>query len=48
MFPGAFQKRGGHWRFPLKAVLQAKPGMAAINERNESGDLAPPDLEDNA
>ena len=45
-FPGAFQTRGGHWRFPRGEVEAVKRRMEQLRERNRRGDLAPPDASD--
>ncbi|MBI2377326.1 MAG: helix-turn-helix domain-containing protein [Deltaproteobacteria bacterium] len=45
-FPGAFRTAGGHWRFPLAAVLEAKERMERLRQKNASRDLAPPDSDD--
>lgn len=39
-FPGAYQTRGGHWRFPRAEVEAVKRRMEALRERNRKGDLA--------
>lgn len=45
-FPGAYQTRGGHWRFPRAEVEVVKQRMEALRERNRRGDLAPPEQDD--
>ena len=45
MFPGAFQTKGGHWRFPKKEVEEARSRMKALREKNEAGDIEPPEKE---
>ncbi len=45
-FPGAYQTRGGHWRFPADEVDLVKTRMAALAEQSRSGALTPPDLDD--
>lgn len=47
-FPGAFQTRGGHWRFLRAEVEAVKARMADLRERNRRGDLAPPDADDDS
>ncbi len=47
-FPGAFQTRGGHWRFLRAEVEAVKARMADMGERNRRGDLAPPDAADDS
>ncbi len=48
-FPGAYQTRGGHWRFPLEAVLAVKQRMELLETANRSGGIAPgEDDEDDA
>lgn len=46
-FPGAYLTMSGHWRVPLRAVLEAKRRMDELHEKNSTLDLTPPDL-DNA
>lgn len=45
-FPGAYRTMGGHWRFPLAEVLAVKARMEALREKNRTGDLSPPDCDD--
>ncbi len=47
-FPGAYQTRGGHWRFPRAEVEAVKQRMVDLRERNHRGDLALPDTDDEA
>ena len=44
-FPGALQTLGGHWRFPLHEVQEAKRAMELLRERNLRRDLALPETE---
>jgi excisionase family DNA binding protein len=45
-FPGAYQTRGGHWRFLRAEVEAVKARVGELRERNRRGDLAPTDVED--
>lgn len=45
-FPGAFKTAGGHWRFLRGDVEAVKAQMEVLREKNRTGDIAPPDLED--
>jgi len=45
-FPSAFQTAGGHWRFHRDEVLAVKARMEDLRAKNRSGDLTPPDLDD--
>lgn len=42
-FPGAFKTAGGHWRFLRSEVEAVKDRMEELREKNERGDLTPPD-----
>lgn len=45
-FPGAYQTKGGHWRFPLQEILDVKRELQASQNRNQKGELQIPLLED--
>jgi hypothetical protein len=45
-FPGAYLTSEGYWAFPLVGVLEAKARMDEIREKNRTGDLSPPDCDD--
>ncbi len=45
-FPGAYRTRGGHWRFPTDEVEAAKRRMEDLRAKNQTGDVTPPDVED--
>lgn len=47
-FPNAYQTPGGHWRFPREDVAAVKARMDELAERSRTGDLTPPDLDDDA
>ena len=47
-FPGARRTPGGHWRFSRLEVEAVKLRMAELRARNRRGDLAPPDIDDEA
>lgn len=47
-FPGARRTPGGHWRFARREVEAVKLRMAELRARNRRGELAPPDIEDEA
>ena len=45
-FPGAYRTPGGHWRFPRAEVLETKRRMEALHAKNQRGDFALPDEDD--
>lgn len=42
-FPGAYKTAGGHWRFPRSEVEAVALQMKNLSDRNERGELSPPD-----
>lgn len=47
-FPGAYQTKGGHWRFPLADVEAVKQRMVELRAKNLDGDLSLPDGDDDS
>ena len=45
-FPGAFQTRGGHWRFPREDVEAVRLRLAGLHDRNRRRDLMPAECDD--
>ncbi|MCC6874260.1 MAG: helix-turn-helix domain-containing protein [Sandaracinaceae bacterium] len=45
-FPGAFRTPGGHWRFPMEAVQEAKVRIETLRQRNADGDLRPAEVDE--
>lgn len=45
-FPGASRTPGGHWRFRRSEVLAVKQRMDMLRDKNQRGDLAPPDIDE--
>ena len=45
-FPGVVWTESGEWRAPLEEVLKVKKWMCDLVEKNQAGDMTPPDCDD--
>lgn len=45
-FPGSFQTKGGHWRFPRADVEAVRHRIEELRERNRRGDVSPSEAEE--